>query len=162
MVFTTTYNPRLCLLKIVEILCLVISFSAIESQLISDVSLRGYLYNYLLSISIIAFIMCIIWLIANCLIIFPYSPRFVFILSSVHIAVGVLVLIPCCILASMIRHVSRLHTVKAGVAFGMISSMVFLVDAQFHHTLKPKQSEVIERTVKVKDIEQPAATSRTV
>lgn len=140
-----TYVTKLGLLKILEIICLLIAFSTYES-ILSPISIgrRNDINNYYLAITIIAFVFVVIWFAVNLLGFVKDINTLV--LSTVHLVFGVLIFAPSCILAHGSSIWNGQHTAKASVAFGIISSLLIFVDAQFHHVVAANEPSGIPKT----------------
>lgn len=127
----TTYLTKLGLLKVLEIICLIIAFSTLESEIsAASISLRSGLLNYYLAITIIVFVLFVIWFVINCLGVVNNVNALI--LSTVHIVFGIAIVVPSGISAHSTTSLTP-HTIKASYAFGIISSLIIFADAQFHH-----------------------------
>lgn len=139
-------------LKVVEILCLLIGFSTVEST-ISEVSVgdRGWRYNFHIAICIIAWLYTIIWFIVSLFCLIKRENIVNIITAVAHFILGILALAAASALLDkylegedLAKKIAKImgrtfkgsDELKAGCAFGIISGLLLIADGILHIVFK--------------------------
>jgi len=135
-------------LKVVEILCLLIGFSTVESAInYVDVGNRAWRYNFHIAMCIIAWLYTIVWFIVSLFGLIKRENIVNIITAVAHFILGILTLVASSVLlANLLDQIDivkifgytfkKTDEIKAGCAFGIISGLLLIVDGIFHIVFK--------------------------
>lgn len=134
--FNKYYLIPLGLLKLFEILFLIVAFSAVEDQTSNvEISKRGVETNFHLAITIITFVVAVIWFAINLFFNINYGTCIKVIVGLIHFIFGALIMIASSMYVHMVINLEGYHsyfTIKAGGAFGIIAAIFIIADGFLH------------------------------